>query len=156
VIAFEMDTAPALAALQQEIESLPPRLMLKASSVLRPMVYAALNTSLQKYFSGSAPARGPAAATLTSRSGNLFNSVLASLQVAVNADSIDLSIGSALPYAAIQEYGGYAGRPGPFKKKTGHRPYLPARPYLQPAMDDLAEALPGLLDQALNQVAGDQ
>jgi hypothetical protein len=57
VIAFEMDTAPALAALQQEIESLPPRLMLKASSVLRPMVYAALNTSLQKYFSGSPGAR---------------------------------------------------------------------------------------------------
>jgi len=156
VIAFEMETAPALAALRQEIESLPPRLMLRVRGILRPMVYAALNTSLQKYFSGGAPARGPAAAVLTSRSGNLFNSVLASLQVAVTADSVDLSIGSALPYAAIQEYGGYAGRPGPFKKKDGHRPYLPARPYLQPAMDDLSKALPGLLDQVLNQVAGDQ
>jgi phage gpG-like protein len=153
VIEFSLDSASVLEELRQEIQTLPPRLMLKINGILKPMVYGVLQTSLQKYFSGNAPARGPAAALLTSRTGNLFNSVLQSLQVAVNADSVNLSIGSALPYAAIQEFGGVAGRPGPFRMKSGRRPYLPPRPYLQPSMDELTQALPGLIDQALRQVA---
>jgi len=137
----------------QELDTLPPRLMLRLNAALGPLLYTALGGSLQKHFSGSSPAHGPAGKVLTSRSGNLFNSVMASLQTSVQDDAITISIGSSLPYAAVHEYGGYAGRPGPFKKKTGHRPYLPARPYLNPAMDDLVAALPDLVDQAYSQVA---
>ena len=144
MIAFEMDSAQ-LDDLWLELDTLPPRLMLRLNS--------ALGSSLQKYFSGSSPARGPAGKVLTSRSGNLFSSVMSSLQTSVQDDAITVSIGSNLPYAAIHEYGGYAGRPGPFKKKNGRRPYLPARPYLNPAMDDLIEVLPDLVDQAFTQLA---
>jgi len=152
VIAFEMDSAQ-LDDLWLELDTLPPRLMLRLNSALGSLLYSALGSSLQKYFSGSSPARGPAGKVLTSRSGNLFSSVMSSLQTSVQDDAITVSIGSNLPYAAIHEYGGYAGRPGPFKKKNGRRPYLPARPYLNPAMDDLIEVLPDLVDQAFTQLA---
>jgi phage gpG-like protein len=152
VIAFEMD-GNQLDDFWQALDTLPPRLMLQLNSALGPLLYSALGSSLQKYFSGSSPARGPAGNVLTSRTGNLFNSVMSSLQTSVQDDAIAVSLGSELPYAAIHEYGGYAGRPGPFKKKNGHRPYLPARPYLHPAMDELMEALPDLVDQAFTQVA---
>jgi len=89
---------------------------------------------------------------LASRSGTLLNSVLQSIITNTEGQNLTVSIGSDLPYAAIQEYGGYAGRRGPFKKKDGRRPYLPPRPYLHPAMDDLQNALPGLLEQAIQQV----
>lgn len=152
MIAFELDSNQ-LDDFFQDLDTLPPRLMLKLNAALGPLLYSALGGTLQKYFSGSSPVRGPAGKVLTSRSGNLFNSVMASLQTSVQDEAITISIGSSLPYAAIHEYGGYAGRPGPFKKKTGHRPYLMARPYLNPAMDDLVAALPDLVDQAYSQVA---
>jgi phage gpG-like protein len=138
--------------LRQNLAAMPPRVITQVNDGLRPLLYSALSSSLQKYFGGSSPARGPADKLLTMRSGNLFNSVLASLQSSVRVDGVTFTFGSDLPYAAIQEYGGVAGRPGPFKKKTGRRPYLPPRPYLNPAMDDLQEALPGLLDEVLAQV----
>lgn len=139
-------------ALRQQLAALSPHVITQVNDGLRPLLYSALSTSLQKYFGGSSPARGPAGKLLTMRSGNLFNSVLASLQSSVQGDGVTFTFGSDLPYAAVQEYGGLAGRPGPFKKKTGRRPYLPPRPYLNPAMDDLQEALPGLLDQVLAQM----
>jgi phage gpG-like protein len=151
VIAVEIDT-PGFDALRQQLASLPPRLITQVNDGLRTLLYSALSSSLQKYFGGSSPARGPAGKLLTMRSGNLFNSVLASLQSSVQGDGVIFTLGSDLPYAAIQEYGGITGRPGPFKKRNGRRPYLPPRPYLNPAMDDLQEALPGLLDQVLAQV----
>jgi phage gpG-like protein len=138
--------------LRQNLAAMPPRVITQVNDGLRPLLYSALSSSLQKYFGGSSPARGPAGKLLTMRSGDLFNSVLASLESSVQSDGVTFTFGSDLPYAAIQEYGGVAGRPGPFKKKTGRRPYLPPRPYLNPAMDDLQETLPGLLDQVLAQV----
>jgi phage virion morphogenesis protein len=41
-----------------------------------------------------------------------------------------LTIGTNLKYAAIHQKSGFAGRKGPFKKKDGKRPFIPARPYL--------------------------
>ena len=66
--------------------------------------------------------------------------------------TLTVSIGSELPYARIHEYGGFAGRRGPYKKKDGHRSYIRPRPYLRPAINDLQKALPGLLEQAIQQV----
>jgi phage gpG-like protein len=63
--------------------------------------------------------------------------------------TITAQIGSSLPYARIQEFGGAAGRHGPFKKKDGRRPHLPPRPYLQPMFRDLEAALPDVLQQAV-------
>jgi|SRR4051794_26437152 phage virion morphogenesis protein len=41
-----------------------------------------------------------------------------------------LIIGTNLKYAQIQQRGGQAGRKGPFKKKGGRRPMIPARPFV--------------------------
>lgn len=39
-------------------------------------------------------------------------------------------IGATMPYAAVHQFGGVAGRSGPFKKKDGKRAQIPARPFL--------------------------
>jgi phage virion morphogenesis protein len=68
--------------------------------------------------------RGGVGRKILIRSGRLKNSI--SYQVAGRT----LTIGTNLKYAAVQQVGGVAGRRGPFKKKQGRRPVIPARPYL--------------------------
>jgi phage gpG-like protein len=144
MIRIEMDQG-ALQQLEQRLSTLAPRMIAQVHQALRPMLYQSLSSALPKYFSG---AKG----RLHSRSGRLFNSVLESIAISLDGAGMTVSLGSDVPYAAIHEYGGYAGRRGPFKKKNGHRPYISARPYLRPTMKDLEEALPGLLDEAIQQV----
>lgn len=141
----------ALQQIQQRLTELPPRLVADVYKALTPLIYQSLQSSIPKYFSGSGSKNSPSS-VLTSRSGNLMNSVLQSIQASTDGDTLSVSIGSDLPYAKIHEYGGFAGRRPPFKKKNGQRPYLPARPYLSPAMSDLQQALPSLLEQAIQQV----
>lgn len=50
-------------------------------------------------------------------------------------------IGSSLPYAAIHQFGGAAGRRGPFKKKGGKRAQIPARPFMPQLATAEAEAV---------------
>ena len=139
----------ALEQLQQRLNALPPRLVAEVYNALKPLVYQSLRAAIPKYFAGSG---GGNSALLTSRSGKLLESVLQSIETKVEGEKMSVSIGSDLPYAAIHEYGGYAGRRGPFKKKEGKRPYLRPRPYLHPVMGDLQRELPGLLEQAIQQV----
>jgi phage gpG-like protein len=147
-IKVEIDQA-AIQQLQQRLSELPPRLVVQVYKALQPLVYQSLSSAIPKYFSGSG---GPSSTVLGSRSGKLLNSVLQSIETKVDGEKLLVSIGSTLPYAAIHEYGGYAGRKPPFKKKEGKRPYLRPRPYLHPAMADLQQALPDLLEQAIQQV----
>jgi phage gpG-like protein len=149
--------------LETFLSSLGPRLMAEVHQALKTLLYQGVQTSVQKYFAGSGPKGGPTSNLLTSRSGALVSSLLASAETSLDPPSpsagmtqIRAQIGSSLPYARIQEYGGIAGRPGPFKKKNGRRPYLPPRPYLQPMFDDLQAALPDLLQQAVNTVLNSQ
>lgn len=139
----------AIQQLRQRLAGLRPRVVAEVYQALKPLVYQSLLNTIPKYFAGSG---GPNSTVLTSRTGNLMNSVLQSIQATVDGESLKISIGSDLPYAAVHEYGGYAGRRGPFKKKDGKRPYLPPRPYLHPAISDLQQALPGLVEQAIQQV----
>jgi phage gpG-like protein len=148
VITVQMNDA-AIQQLRQRLAGLRPRVVAAVYQALKPLVYQSLVNTIPKYFAGS---RGPNSTVLASRTGNLMNSVLQSIQTTVESDGLKISIGSNLPYAAVHEYGGFAGRRGPFKKKDGKRPYLPARPYLQPAINDLQQALPALVEQALQQV----
>jgi hypothetical protein len=67
--------------------------------------------------------------------------------------AITLQLGSPLPYARIQEYGGVAGR-ATFKKPNGRRPFLPPRPYLQPALDEMQAALPDIVQEAVEKAVG--
>jgi phage gpG-like protein len=150
VIKVQIDDS-ALQQLQQRLAGLAPRLVADVYKALQPLIYQSLRNAVPKYFSGSA-GKGSSGSVLTSRSGNLLNSVLQSIQASSDGQSLTVSIGSDLKYAAIHEYGGYAGRRGPFKKKEGRRPYLPPRPYLRPAINDLQQALPDLLEQAIQQV----
>jgi phage gpG-like protein len=143
--------------LEGYIGSLSPRVMAQVHRALQTFVYQGVQAGIQKYFAGSGPRGGPTTSLLTSRSGALANSLLESAEVGIdppspgaNTTTITLRLGSPLPYAGIQEYGGVAGRPGPFKKSNGRRPYLPARPYLRPIFNDLEAMLPDLLRQAVN------
>jgi phage gpG-like protein len=150
VISVQIDDS-AIQQLQQRLAGLAPRMVAEVYKALQPLIYQSLQTAVPKYFAGSA-SKGSASDLLTSRSGNLLNSVLNSIQVSPDGESLSVSIGSELPYARIHEYGGFAGRKGPFKKRTGHRPYIKPRPYLRPAINDLQKALPDLLEQAIQQV----
>ena len=141
----------ALQQLQQRLNGLAPRLVAQVYKALQPLIYQSLHTAVPKYFAGSA-SKGNSGNLLASRSGKLLNSVLNSIQVSPDGERLAVSIGSDLPYARIHEYGGFAGRRGPYKKKDGHRSYIPPRPYLRPAINDLQKALPALLEQAIQQV----
>ena len=147
MIKVKMDDA-AVQQLQQRLSALPPRMVAQVYKALQPLVYQSLRSTIPKYFAGSG---GTSSDLLTSRSGNLLNSVLQSIETKVDGDKLSVSIGSNLSYAKIHEYGGFAGRRGPFKKKEGKRPYLRPRPYLHPAISDLKQALPDLLEQAIQQ-----
>jgi phage gpG-like protein len=150
VIKVQIDDS-ALRQLQQRLAGLAPRLVADVYKALQPLIYQSLQTAVPKYFAGSA-GKGSSSDLLTSRSGSLLNSVLNSIQVSPDGQSLAVSIGSDLPYARIHEYGGFAGRRGPYRKKDGHRPYIRPRPYLRPAINDLQKALPALLEQAIQQV----
>jgi len=54
---------------------------------------------------------------------------------------VQLTKGSRVPYAAVHEYGGRAGR--------GRRAMIPARPYLRPAVNDNTERLQKSLVQRI-------
>jgi phage gpG-like protein len=140
----------ALQQIKQRLAGLAPRLVADVYKALQPLIYQSLRSAVPKYFAGSA-SKGESSNLLTSRSGNLLNSVLQSIEARTDGQSLTVSIGSDLKYAAIHEYGGFAGRRGPFKKREGRRPYLPPRPYLRPAINDLHKALPDLLEQAIRQ-----
>jgi len=146
-IKIEIDQA-AIQQLQRRLSALPPRILAAVYKALQPLVYQSLRSAIPKYFAGSG---GPDSALLASRSGKLMNSVLQSIEARIDGDKMVVSIGSDVAYAKIHEYGGFAGRKPPFKKKDAKRPYLRPRPYLHPAMNDLQQALPDLLEQAIQQ-----
>jgi phage gpG-like protein len=150
VISVQIDDS-AVRQLQQRLAGLAPRVVAQVYKALQPLIYQSLRTAVPKYFAGSA-SKDSSNDLLTSRSGNLLNSVLNSIQISPDGQSLAVSIGSDLPYARIHEYGGFAGRRGPYKKKDGHRSYIRPRPYLRPAINDLQKALPVLLEQAIQQV----
>ena len=150
MISVQIDDS-AVRQLQQRLAGLAPRMVADVYKALQPLIYQSLRSAVPKYFAGSAT-KGSSSDLLTSRSGNLLNSVLQSIQVSPDGQSLTVSIGSYLPYARIHEYGGFAGRRGPYKKKDGHRSYIRPRPYLRPAINDLQKALPDLLEQAIQQV----
>ena len=150
MISVQIDDS-AVQQLQQRLAGLAPRVVAEVYKALQPLIYQSLRTAVPKYFAGSA-GKGGSSDLLTSRSGNLLNSVLQSIQTRSDGDSLTVSIGSELPYARIHEYGGFAGDAGHSRKRTGHRPYIKPRPYLRPAINDLQKALPDLLEQAIQQV----
>jgi phage gpG-like protein len=144
----------ALQQVQQRLSALAPRVVARVYQELKPLLYDSFATAVQKYFlAGGLNTRGPAGDLLTSRSGKLLESVLKSFTATIDGNTLAISAGSDRPYAAIQEYGGYAGRKGPFKKENGQRPYIRPRPYLRPALSDLQDLIPGLLEQAIQQAS---
>lgn len=155
MIKVEMDQS-ALQQVQQRLSTLAPRVVARVYQELKPMLYDSFAAAVQKYFVvGGANARGPAGDLLTSRSGKLLESVLQSFSATIDGNTLSISAGSDRPYAAIQEFGGYAGRKGPFKKENGKRPYIRPRPYLRPALADLQDLIPTLLQQAIEQASVD-
>lgn len=154
MISFAIDPSSEQ-ALQQSLSTLGPRVMVEVHRVLKDLMYQGAQ-NVQKYFAGSGPKGGPTTSLLTSRTGALLNSILESVETVIDPPSpndstttITVQMGSSLPYARIQEYGGIAGR-ATFKKPGGRRPYLPPRPYLEPAFAEIQAALPDILQDAVN------
>jgi len=152
MITVEMDQT-ALQGLQQRLSSLAPRMVARVYRELKPLLYQSFSVAILKYFSGNADKRGPAGDVLTFRSGGLLKSVLENFNVVSDGQTLKITAGADIPYAAIQEYGGFAGRKQPFKKKDGRRPYIRPRPYLRPALQDLQDVLPDLLEQAIERAS---
>jgi len=148
MIRFEMDQS-ALQEVQQRLSEFPPRMVAAVYRELKPLLYQSFSSALEKYFSGDAPERGRAGSVLTRRTGDLQDSVLKSFEANTDGMTLTISAGSDLPYAAIHEYGGFAGRKRPYKKKKGHRAWIRPRPYLRPALHYLEQVLPDLLEQAI-------
>lgn len=155
MIAIAMDEE-SRQRVQSFLSALGPRLMADLHQALKTLAYQGAQAGVEKYFAGFGPKGGPASGLLTSRSGALADSLLASVEQyldpslpSADIGRITARIGSPLAYARIQEYGGTAGRTGPFKKKDGRRPYLPARPYLGPMFDDLRASLPAALNEVV-------
>ena len=111
MISVKIDDS-AVQQLQQRLAGLAPCVVAQVYDALQPLIYQSLRTAVPKYFAGSA-SKGQSSNLLTPRSGNLLNSVLNSIQVSPDGQSLTVSIGSDLPYARIHEYGGFAGRRGP-------------------------------------------
>ena len=154
MITVEMDQA-ALQQVQQRVSSLAPRMVAAVYRELKPLLYQAFSIALVKYFAGNAPKRGPAGDVLSFRTGDLFKSALQNFEVTSDGTALKISASAKTPYAYIQEYGGFTGRKPPFKKKDGHRPYIRPRPYLRPALQDLQNVLPGLVEQAIQSASAD-
>jgi phage gpG-like protein len=154
MISFTIDPSTEQ-RLQQRLSSLAPRVMVEVHRALKDLMYQGAQ-NVQRYFAGSGPKGGPTTTLLTSRTGALLHSILDSIETGIDPPSpsdsttaISVQIGSTLPYARIQEYGGVAGR-ATFKKLGGRRPYLPPRPYLQPAFDEIQAMLPDVLREAVD------
>ena len=139
MISVQIDDS-AVQQLQQRLTGLAPRVVAQVYKALQPLVYQSLLTAVPKYFAGSA-GKSSSSDLLTSRSGNLLNSVLQSIEAKTDGQSLTVSIGSKLPYARIHEYGGFAGRRGTYKKKEGQRYYITPRPYLRPEINDIKKEL---------------
>ena len=152
MIKIEMDDG-ALQQVQQRLSELPPRVVAAVYRELKPLLYDSFRTAVEKYFSGNTPAgkNSRAGDVLTSRSGKLLESVLKGFAVTEQGGALKISASADRPYARIHEYGGIAGRKPPYKKKGGHRVWIRPRPYLRPALFELEQLLPDLLEQAIQQ-----
>jgi len=159
MISFSIDES-SQRQLEQYLSTLGPRITVEVHRALKDLLLRTATTGVQTYFAGAGPKGGPTTSLLTSRSGALLKSIADSAENGIDPPSpgdgttaITLQLGSALPYARIQEYGGVAGR-ATFKKPNGRRPFLPPRPYLQPVFDEMQAALPDIVQEAVEKALG--
>jgi phage virion morphogenesis protein len=153
---FKVNSEPVKIALKNFSAKLAPEPLLNIAG-------AVMRSSIERTFRGQGSPDGswaPLAASTLKRgkggagrmiliqSGRLKNSV----NYQVNGNT--MTIGTNLRYAAIQHAGGVAGRRGPFKKKGGRRPMIPARPFIVFRPEDpqrIADAMQRYIDQAAQQ-----
>jgi len=128
---------------RRSLSTFSSRLTVRVFEELSALLHRQLGSTLAFHFLCCRPlCAKPVPRILTIRTGNLYNSVIKSMRISAHQGTLVVSIGSNLPYAAIHEYGGYAGR-------GSHRVYIPPRPYLKPTLDDLERMMPALLDLAI-------
>ncbi|HKV94886.1 MAG TPA: phage virion morphogenesis protein [Candidatus Angelobacter sp.] len=148
-----VNDAPMQIALKNFSARIVPGSLLKIAG-------AVMRSSIEQTFrdqgspAGSWPALAPS--TLKRGKGGIGRKML--IQSGRMKNSINylvegntLTIGTNLRYAAIQQKGGIAGRKGPFKKKNGRRPFIPARPFVVFRPEDpqrIADAMQRYIDAA--------
>lgn len=134
------------------LQAISPRVVAEVHLSLKAWIYQGANMSITKYFAEGSAAAGRGARNfgnvLISRTGTLQRAILASAGQALDpaspdesTDAISAVLSPDTPYARIQEYGGYAGR--------GHKSYIPPRPYLQPAINEVDSELMPALESAM-------
>ena len=131
---------------RRSLSTFSSRLTVRVFEELSALLHRQLGSTLAFHFLCCRPlCAKPVPRILTIRTGNLYNSVIKSLRISAHQGTLIISIGSNLPYAAIHEFGGFAG-------PRWHRVYIPPRPYLKPTLDDLERMMPSLLESAIERV----
>jgi phage gpG-like protein len=109
---------------------------------LQDEIAEGLNTSVMSYMGGSGQ--------LQIRSGRLARSLMMGdseniFEIKENGDEIIINFGTKVPYGAVHEYGGMAGR--------NRSSNIPARPYLNPGFERFNEkVLPKIIDKAVEKI----
>lgn len=102
----------------------------EATEMTTAMVEGRARANLARYsHSRGTPTPSPRGQPPAKISGVLQNSFEDTMPSPDGDGGWECELSSGLAYSLIQEVGGWAGR--------GHRSYLPPRPYLRPAVDDL-------------------
>lgn len=126
------------------LSSITPRLMAEIKLAFKKFGYMGANLSVTRYMTaGQSIQKGSKAGELLSRrTGTLARSISASVEPGYSETetSVSQTWGPNVPYGAIHEYGGWAGR--------GHRSYIPPRPYLGPALRDMQPELMAMIEEA--------
>lgn len=129
------------------LSSISPRIFANVKQALKLWGYKGANISVTKYFAaGQSVARGQrnTGSILISRTGTLTRSTVASVAPGYSETETTATQiwGAATPYAMIQEYGGNAGR--------NHASYIPPRPYLSTALNDVRPDLMAAIQEAVD------
>ena len=153
---WKVNAEPVKFALKNFSDKLKPEPLLNIAGAI-------MRSSIEQTFrdQGSPAGSWPplAASTLKRGKGGMGRKILIQSGRLKNSINYEVggntrTIGTNLKYAAIQQEGGVAGRRGPFKKKGGRRPVIPARPYLVFRPEDpqrMADAMDRYIDQAAHQ-----
>jgi phage gpG-like protein len=129
------------------LSAISPRIFANIKQALKLWGYKGANISVTKYFAAGQSVKKGARNTgsiLFSRTGTLTRSITASVAPGYSETETTATQiwGAATPYARIQEYGGYAGR--------NHAAYIPPRPYLGPALNDVRPDLMAAIQEAVD------
>lgn len=152
-VVIENNVTPALDKYRGRIVQVISEGMGDAS---RLVIGTAIGTYMRDILPGEAKRRSPSdAGPLRIVTGRLARGLLGArkqgaapesiYRLETSADGVQLTFGTTVPYAAINEYGGNAGRK--------HSATIPGRPYMGPAMQTERDGVINIFDMKMQRLA---